>query len=538
MNKISGNIVDVVNKSIYKGEIYFTDKIEKIIKTENVVQQFILPGLVNSHVHIESSMLSPMEFAKQVVKHGTVAVITDPHEITNVLGINGINYMLENAKNAPIKIYFGAPSCVPATTFESSGAVLNSEQIEELFKNKKVHFLSEMMNFPGVIFDDIEVHKKLKIAQKYNKPIDGHAPGLTGLELEKYINSGVTTDHECFTLNEALDKIKLGMKIQIREGSAAKNFEALHSLIDSNPNMVMLCTDDSHPDDLIKGHINLIIKKAFDKKLNYFNILRSCTINPIKHYNIPVGILQVNDKADFVICNDKYYNKINSVFINGIDVLKNTYEQIDKNSPNNFKADFININDIKIIINGNFCNVISVKDGELITKKEKIKSEQIFKKNNELINGFNKIVVLNRYKKNIKPIVGIIKNFNIKQGAIASTIAHDSHNIIAIGKSEEDIANAINLLVKSKGGISACYEKTNKLLSLEIGGIMTNKSAIEVAKKYKSISDFAINKLGCTLKAPFMTMSFMALLVIPELKIGDKGLFDIRTLKFVNLFEN
>lgn len=538
MNKISGNIVDVVNKSIYKGEIYFTDKIEKIIKTENVVQQFILPGLVNSHVHIESSMLSPMEFAKQVVKHGTVAVITDPHEITNVLGINGINYMLKNAKNAPIKIYFGAPSCVPATTFESSGAVLNSEQIEELFKNKKVHFLSEMMNFPGVIFDDIEVHKKLKIAQKYNKPIDGHAPGLTGLELEKYINSGVTTDHECFTLNEALDKIKLGMKIQIREGSAAKNFEALHSLIDSNPNMVMLCTDDSHPDDLIKGHINLIIKKAFDKKLNYFNILRSCTINPIKHYNIPVGILQVNDKADFVICNDKYYNKINSVFINGIDVLKNTYEQIDKNSPNNFKADFININDIKIIINGNFCNVISVKDGELITKKEKIKSEQIFKKNNELINGFNKIVVLNRYKKNIKPIVGIIKNFNIKQGAIASTIAHDSHNIIAIGKSEEDIANAINLLVKSKGGISACYEKTNKLLSLEIGGIMTNKSAIEVAKKYKSISDFAINKLGCTLKAPFMTMSFMALLVIPELKIGDKGLFDIRTLKFVNLFEN
>lgn len=538
MNKISGNIVDVVNKSIYKGEIYFTDKIEKIIKTENVVQQFVLPGLVNSHVHIESSMLSPMEFAKQVVKHGTVAVITDPHEITNVLGINGINYMLKNAKNAPIKIYFGAPSCVPATTFESSGAVLNSEQIEELFKNKKVHFLSEMMNFPGVIFDDIEVHKKLKIAQKYNKPIDGHAPGLTGLELEKYINSGVTTDHECFTLNEALDKIKLGMKIQIREGSAAKNFEALHSLIDSNPNMVMLCTDDSHPDDLIKGHINLIIKKAFDKKLNYFNILRSCTINPIKHYNIPVGILQVNDKADFVICNDKYYNKINSVFINGIDVLKNTYEQIDKNSPNNFKADFININDIKIIINGNFCNVISVKDGELITKKEKIKSEQIFKKNNELINGFNKIVVLNRYKKNIKPIVGIIKNFNIKQGAIASTIAHDSHNIIAIGKSEEDIANAINLLVKSKGGISACYEKTNKLLSLEIGGIMTNKSAIEVAKKYKSISDFAINKLGCTLKAPFMTMSFMALLVIPELKIGDKGLFDIRTLKFVNLFEN
>jgi len=537
MNKISGNIVDVVNKTIYKGEIYFTDKIKKIIKTENVDEQFILPGLVNSHVHIESSMLSPFEFSKQVVKHGTVAIVTDPHEITNVLGVSGINYMLKNSKNAPLKIFYGAPSCVPATTYESSGAELNSKQIDTLFKNNKVHFLSEMMNFPGVIFDDIEVHDKLKIAKKYNKPIDGHAPGLTGKNLEKYINSGITTDHECFTLSEALGKIKLGMKVQIRDGSAAKNFEALYSLIDSYPDMIMLCTDDSHPDDLIKGHINLIIKKAFKKKLNYFNIVRSCTYNPINHYNLPVGLIQKNDFADFVVCNNQYYNKIISVFINGNNILKNNYKVMKLNSPNNFKASTIKSEDIKINKNGNFCNVISVIDGELITRKERIKNENVFNIN-ELKKGYNKIVVLNRYKKNIKPIIGIIKNFNIKKGAIASTIAHDSHNIICVGKDDSEIVKAINMLIDSKGGISASCKKNSIILPLEIGGIMTNKSAKVVANKYKQISNFAINKLGCTLKSPFMTMSFMALLVIPELKIGDKGLFDIRTLEFVNLFEN
>lgn len=537
MRKISGNIVDVVNKIIYKGEIYFTDKIEKIVKKNKVENQFILPGLINSHVHIESSMLSPLEFSKQVVKHGTVAVVTDPHEIANVLGLKGINYMLINAKNAPIKIYFGAPSCVPATVFENAGAELNSKQIDELFNNNKVHFLSEMMNFPGVIFDDKKVRSKLNIAKKYNKPIDGHAPGLSGKNLEKYIKSGITTDHECFDLKEALEKIKYGMKIQIREGSAAKNFEALYSLIDSHADKVMICTDDSHPDDLINGHIDLIINKAFNKKLDYFNIIRSCTFNPIKHYNLPVGLIQEKDNADFVICSNKYYNNISSVFINGKNVLKNNYKKINLKPPNNFKASKIDIKDIELYKTGNFCNVISVIDGELITKKEKIKIENIFNKNN-IKYGFNKIVVLNRYKKNIKPVVGVIKNFNIKKGAIASTIAHDSHNIISIGKNDNEIVKAINLLIKSKGGISACFEKTNLILPLEIGGLMTNKSAIEVSKKYKKLNDFAIKTLGCTLKSPFMTMSFMALLVIPELKIGDKGLFDIRTLEFVNLFEN
>lgn len=537
MNKISGNIVDVVNKLIYKGEIYFTDKIEKIIVTENVDDQFILPGLINSHVHIESSMLSPLEFSNQVIKHGTVAVVTDPHEITNILGIEGIEYMIENSKNAPIKIFFGAPSCVPATIFESSGSTLNSKQINLLFKQNKVHFLSEMMNYPGVVFDDFEVHNKLKVAQKYNKPIDGHAPGLIGKKLEKYVKSGVTTDHECFDLNEALEKIKYGMKIQIREGSAAKNFEALYSLIDSHTDMVMICTDDSHPDDLIKGHINNIIKKAFAKKLNYFNILRTCTFNPIKHYNIPVGLIQQGDTADFVICKDKFYRKINSVYINGINKTKNLNTEKTFSSPNNFNANKISTNDIKLNITGNFCNVITVIEGELITKKEKIKCSEIFENNNLKI-SYNKIIVLNRYNKKAKPTIGIIKNFNISKGAIASTISHDSHNIICIGKDDTDIINALNLIIETKGGISASYNSTHLILPLEIGGIMTNKPAKEVAKKYKEISDYTKSKLGSTLKAPFMTMSFMTLLVIPELKISDKGLFDIKKMKFVELFEN
>lgn len=537
MKSISGKIVDPIKRKIYNGEIFFTDKIIKIVKKEKVKNQYILPGLINSHVHIESSMLSPFEFSKQVIKHGTVAVVTDPHEIANVLGIKGINYMIRNSKLAPLKIYFGAPSCVPATNFESSGSTISSTDIENLFKKNKVHFLSEMMNFPGVIYNDAEVLKKLELAKKYNKKIDGHAPGLIGTNLKKYINSGISTDHECFTLEEAIAKIKLGMFVQIREGSAAKNFNSLFSLIDSHTNKIMLCTDDSHPDDLVNGHINLIFQKALQKKLNYFNVLQTCTINPIKHYELNVGLLQVNDCSDFVVCKDKNYKNIISTYING---LKN-YKKLNSNDekPNNFKLNTtLTINDIKLIPNKKFVNVISVIDGELVTKREKILTSRVINKNNILCSSYNKIVVLNRYSKNSKPIIGIINNYNIKNGAIASTIAHDSHNIIAVGNNDTDIISAINSLIKNKGGIVTSLKNKTDLLPLEIAGIMTNSKAEIVAKKYKQLTNTVINKMGCKLKSPFMTLSFMALLVIPELKIGDKGLFDIRSLEFVNLFEN
>ncbi|MBI5540587.1 MAG: adenine deaminase [Bacteroidia bacterium] len=538
MNTIKGNIVDVVNKEIYKGEIFFTDVIEKIERKNVEENEYILPGFVNAHVHIESSMLSPFEFSKQVVKHGTVAVVTDPHEIANVLGIEGVNYMIENAKNGPIKVFFGAPSCVPSTTFESSGSVINSKDIDELLSRKEIFFLSEMMNFPGVIFGNKEVHAKLNAAKKYNKPVDGHAPGLSKIDIQKYISSGISTDHECFNIQEALDKINFGMKVQIREGSAAKNFEALFPLIESHPEMIMLCTDDSHPDDLLKGHINILAKRAFEKNLDYFNVLRTCSYNPIKHYNLPVGLLQKGDAADFIICTDKYASNISAVYINGKEKLSENYNQFSSPSPNNFKATSIAEKDISFKNIGKFCNIISVIDGELITQKEKLNYSEVFNNDNTFKFGFNKIVVINRYEINATPVIGIVKNFNIKNGAIASTIAHDSHNIISIGDSDFEIAKAINLVIESKGGISACNKNNSEILPLEIAGIMTSKNAEWVAEKYKAISDFAKKELCTNLHAPFMTMSFLALLVIPELKIGDKGLFDIRTLEFVHLFEN
>lgn len=541
MNIIKGNIVDVVSREIFKGEILFSDKIEKITRKDVSEEQYILPGFVNSHMHIESSMLSPVEFAKQAVKHGTVAIVTDPHEIANVCGVEGINYMIKDAKNAAVKIFFGAPSCVPATTFETSGNVLDSKIIDGLLQKKEIYFLSEMMDFPGVVNDNTEVHEKLRLAKKYGKPVDGHAPGINGSDLKKYIRSGISTDHECFTIREAENKLALGMKIQIREGSAAKNFEQLFPLIDSHPESVMICTDDSHPDDLIHGHINLITQRAWNKGLDYFNVLRCATINPVLHYSLPVGYLQTGQYADFIVASDKFGNNISSVFINGTDNLNDIENVISTRfALNNFNACPVSINDLSCKNSGSFINIISIQDGELITKREKHPVEKVFSTEKKIKLPFNKIVVLNRYEKHAKPVIGAVENFNINNGAIASSIAHDSHNIICIGANDKSIADAINLLIKQKGGIVALdsERKISHFLPLEIGGLMTSKNAEWVAKKYQVINDFAKKELGTTLYAPFMTMSFLSLLVIPELKIGDKGLFDIRVPGFVNLFEN
>ena len=541
MTIIKGNIVDIVNKEIFKGEIHFTEKIEKIIRKEVEDEQYILPGFVNSHMHIESSMLSPFEFAKEAVKHGTIAIVTDPHEIANVCGVKGINYMIENARFAPIKIFFGAPSCVPATKYETSGNILNAKIIDELLQRKEIYFLSEMMDFPGVINDDFDVHEKLRYAKKYNKPVDGHAPGISGQDLKKYVESGISTDHECFTIAEAENKLALGMKVQIREGSAAKNFEQLFPIIDSHPDSVMICTDDSHPDDLIKGHINLIAQRAWQKGLNYFNVLCSVTINPIQHYHLPVGFLQVGQPADFIVTSDKYASEIYSTFVHGEDKKADTIIQSPPvNILNNFNADPISLFDITIKENGPFVNVICIDDGELITSHKKYSYSTVFDSEGNIKSPFNKIVVLNRYSKKAKPVCGIVENFNLKIGALASSIAHDSHNIICIGCNDENIVDAINTLIKNKGGITAVHleENISHSLPLEIAGLMTSKNAAWVAEKYNVLNNFAKTNLGTTLYAPFMTMSFLSLLVIPELKIGDKGLFDIRIPGFVNLFTN
>jgi adenine deaminase len=494
--------------------------------------------LIDAHVHIESSMLVPSEFAKIAVTHGTVATVSDPHEIANVLGIEGIEFMLRNGREVPFKFFFGAPSCVPATPFESSGAVIGVKEIETLLTRSEILYLSEMMNFPGVIYQDKEVMEKLAIARKLRKPVDGHAPGLTGEMLKKYVAAGITTDHECFTLEEAREKLRLGMKVQIREGSAAKNFDTLFPLIHESPAMVMLCSDDKHPDDLAEGHMNVVVKRAIQKGIDPLMILRICTFNPIQHYNLDVGLLQPGDPADFAVIDNFEQFNILSTHIDGVEVARNgkcLFETIPGEAPNAFEDAPIKPSDLTIIPEGDKIRVIGAFDGQLITKsltaEARITNNQV---TSDVKRDILKLVVLNRYRPS-KPAVAFIHGFGLKKGAIASTVAHDSHNIIAVGTTDEAIAQAINLLVESRGGISLTDGDKNLHLPLPVGGIMTNRDGYETARLYRQLNK-AAKGLGSELHAPFMTLSFMALLVIPELKLSDKGLFDGNRFEFVSCF--
>ncbi len=539
--KISGNIVDVRNRRIFSGEITVKDsEITNIEENNNQYDNYIMPGFINAHVHIESSMLSPSSFAHIAVKHGTVATISDPHEIANVLGIKGIDYMIDSANKVPFKVFFGAPSCVPATAFETSGAIIDAKEIEKLIQRDDIWYLSEMMNFPGVIYKDQEVHAKLKSAQKYNKPIDGHAPFLMGEDLKKYASGGITTDHECVTIEEALQKMALGIKVQIREGSAAKNFEALHSLISKNPDMVMLCTDDSHPDDLINGFVNLIVKRAVDYGHNIFDVLQTVTTNVVDHYNIPVGLLQEGDSADFIVVDNLKDFNTQATYINGELVFdgKKTLFDIPTSAPiNRFDRAVIKSKGLaQVITKGSVLKIIEAYNGDLTTGVFKYKVNKDYSNfESDLDQDILKMVVLSRYDQS--PVqVAYVKGFGLKTGAFASSIAHDSHNIIAVGTNDNDLLSAINLLIDNKGGIAFAEGNNNESLPLEIAGLMSNKSIEEIAKRYKSIDD-RIKEAGSTLYAPLMTAAFMSLLVIPKLKLGDKGLFDVETFSFTDLIE-
>ena len=541
MNKIQGQIVDVLNRNIFKGEITIEDGIiTNIIEKDNSSEHFILPGLVDSHMHIESSMLIPSEFSKLAIQNGTVGVVTDPHEIANVLGVDGVKFMIENSKSSPLKTYYCAPSCVPATGFETSGAILNSQDIENLFKEYKLIALGEMMNYPGVIYDDKEVHKKIEIAKKYNAKIDGHIPGIMGDDLEKYIKAGISTDHECFTIEEATNKIKLGMKVLIREGSAARNFDALHPLISKFNDMVMLCTDDSHPDDLIKyGHINKILKMGLKQKIDLFDLLFTACINPIKHYNLDIGLLQKNDSADFIIVDNLEDFNILETYIDGKPVFSNgriLFETKKEKPINNFNAEKINEEQIQVEDKNKEVKIIEVIDKELVTHSYTTKlPSQNGKLQTDLKKDILKIVVYNRYIKNAKPQVAFINGFGLNKGAIATTIAHDSHNIIALGTSDEDIVKAINEIVDHKGGLTYVVEKDFYTLPLEFAGLMTQANPKDVSEMYEKLNTI-IKSHGSKLTSPFMTLSFMALLVIPNLKIGDKGSFDVSKFEFTDLY--
>ncbi|MBV6478738.1 MAG: Adenine deaminase [Ignavibacteria bacterium] len=541
---IKGNIIDIFGRKIYPGEVKVENGIiSEINPIQNSCDTYILPGLIDSHVHIESSMLIPSEFARMAVVHGTVSTVSDPHEIANVLGIEGVRYMINNGRKVPFKFYFGAPSCVPATAFETAGAELTPDDIRELFEKDGLLYLSEMMNYPGVLNGDNQVLEKIRIAREFNRPVDGHAPGLRGKEAEKYIQAGISTDHECFTLDEALDKLKLGMKILIREGSAAKNFEALHKLIKDFPEMVMFCSDDKHPNDLASGHINGIVKRALNYGYDLFDILRCASLNPVMHYGLNTGLLRIGDPADFIVIDNPDSFNVHQTYIHGILTAlngKTLIESENENIINNFGTSFKTETDFALLTdnqsNNRICKVrvIEALDGQLITREQ---HENLKCENGILLPDIKKdilkLTVVERYK-NGTPSVGFIKNFGLKKGAIASCVAHDSHNIIAVGTNDKDICSAVNALIKHKGGISAACEDVTEVLPLPVAGIMTNNDGYKTAEQYTDIDKLA-KDFGSELNAPFMTLSFMALLVIPQLKLSDKGLFDGEKFEFVNL---
>jgi adenine deaminase len=535
---VEGNVVSILDKEIYPAQIIIENgRIKSINKIANVENKnFILPGFIDSHVHIESSMLIPSEFARLATIHGTVATVSDPHEIANVCGIKGVEFMIENGRKVPFKFNFGAPSCVPATTFETAGAAIDSKGVKTLLEKKEVKYLSEMMNFPGVLSGDKEVMKKIQIAQSLNKPIDGHAPGLRGEKAKQYIDAGISTDHECFTKEEALDKLKYGMKILIREGSAAKNFEALIDLLNDYPDKIMFCSDDKHPDSLLEGHINILCKRAVAKGIDVFKVLQAACINPVEHYNLDVGILREGDPADFIIVEDLQNFNAFETYVNGQLVSRNgktLIESVSCDLINQFNSNEITLSDLKIEFNNEeSIPVIEALDGQLITNKiycqPKIESGKIV---SDTANDVLKIAVINRYK-NAPVAKAFIKNFGLREGAIASSVAHDSHNIIVVGVDDNSIAKAVNLIIKEKGGVSCVSSKKEMILPLPLAGLMSNEDGYKVAGMYTAIDQMA-KEIGSTLSAPFMTLSFMALLVIPHLKLSDLGLFDADAFKFV-----
>ncbi|MET6989431.1 adenine deaminase [Sediminicola arcticus] len=538
MKKILGQFVSIEERSIFPAEVTIKNgKILSVQKKEHNHKNYILPGFIDAHIHIESSMLVPSEFARIAVLHGTVATVSDPHEIANVLGAEGVHFMVANGNKSHLKFHFGAPSCVPATSFETAGATIDSDGIKELLASPDIYYLAEMMNYPGVLFNDTEVLKKIAWAKHYNKPVDGHAPGLHGEEAQKYYVAGITTDHECFTMEEAQEKLELGMKVIIREGSAAKNFEALIPLLPKHFEQMMFCSDDKHPDDLILGHINQLCARAVAKGIDVFKVLQAACINPAKHYKMDVGLLKEGDAADFIVVEDLKNFKVVETYINGELVAENGNSKIAAipfETPNNFKVHPKKEEDFFLQAIGDHIRVIEALDGELITRE--IQAENLVQNGNLESNTASdilKIAVVNRYS-NKPPAIGFIKNFGLKKGALASSVAHDSHNIIVVGTTDEEICKAVNLIIKNRGGICAIGPGVQKSLALPVAGIMSDMDGWETGRLYQEI-DALSKKLGCTLKAPFMTLSFMALLVIPDLKLSDKGLFSGSKFKFVDL---
>ena len=536
--KLSANIVDVLNGTIFPGTIEIKDGIiASIVRDDGRYDTCIMPGFIDAHMHIESSMLVPAGFARLAVRHGTVATVSDPHEIANVLGIEGVSYMVGNGRSVPFKFFFGASSCVPATQFETAGAALDPDAVETLLQKSEIRYLSEMMNFPGVINDDPDVMAKIALAKQYKKPIDGHAPGLRGKELEKYISAGISTDHESFTYDEGKEKLSLGMNILVREGTAAKNFDALSPLIPQYPSQCMFCSDDLHPDDLVRGHINLLVKRALDMGIDTMTVLRCACLNPVLHYGLDVGLLRTGDDADFIEVDNLRDMNVLKTYIKGRLVSEKGGSLIPHGtSPhvNNFSAGKKGAGEFTVLSSEGRINVIEAINDQVITGR----IEGRLQPRNGVITSdieqdILKLTVVNRYRDAL-PAVAFVRNFGLKKGAIAASVAHDSHNIIAVGVTDEDICNAVNVVIGNRGGLSVAYDNIAETLPLPVAGLMTDEDGFMVAEQYSRLSDLA-KQLGSSLRAPFMTLSFMALLVIPSLKLSDRGLFDGEAFAFTDL---
>jgi adenine deaminase len=547
ISSVSGQIVDVPGQRVFPGAVHISNgRIARLEETASAPGTYILPGFVDAHVHIESSMLPPSEFGRMAVVHGTVATVSDPHEIANVLGTAGIRYMIDDARRSPLKFHFGASSCVPACAFDKSGAVLDATEVAKLLDDPEIKYLSEMMNFPGVLHDDPDVMAKIRAAHERGKPVDGHAPGLRGEGLKKYVAAGITTDHESFTYEEALEKIGLGMKCLIREGSAAKNFDALYRLIGEHPEMCMLCSDDKHPDDLIVGHINQLVVRAVERGQPLFAVLRAACVNPVMHYKLDVGLLRAGDAADFIEVENLEKFPVLRTVIDGCVVAERGTTQLPYAAApivNQFRTARRNADEFSIPApteSSKKLRVIEAINGQIITGQlraaPKIENGRVV---SDVAADVLKIALVDRYGGG-PPAVGFIKNFGLKQGAIASSVSHDSHNLLAVGVDDKSIAKAMNLLIDCQGGVSAVGEIDEKaveaVLPLPIAGLMSPAEGSHVAREYSRIDALA-KKLGTKLSAPYMTLSFMALLVIPELKLGPEGLFDVGKFQPVPLWE-
>ena len=564
----TANIVNLFDQTISYGTLTIENgRIARIepLGPERPGEPYMLPGFVDAHVHIESSLLTPPQFARLAVVHGTVATVSDPHEIGNVLGVAGVSQMIFEGSRVPFKFMFGAPSCVPATTFETAGATIDAADVRYLLARDDVSYLAEVMNFPGVLNHDPDLLAKIDLAKAAGKPIDGHAPGLTGADAQRYIDAGISTDHECFTYEEGLDKARRGMKILIREGSAARNFDALISLLAEFPAQIMFCSDDKHPDTLVEGHINQLVLRALASGHSLWNVLRAACLNPVMHYAMPVGLLREGDPADYIVVDSLTHFRVQQTVIDGQTVAKDGTSLIpDLRSEhvNQFNCSAKKVAELGEGLErsgdtAGLIRVIEALDGQLITNELHLEARV---ENGQIVTDTErdilKLVVVNRYH-DAPPAVAFIKNFGLKHGAIASSVGHDSHNITAVGCDDESICRAVNLVIEARGGLSAVAGTVphqhdsemmsrreflhitttpeTQLLPLPVAGLMSDADGYDVAAQYARLDQFAKQELGSTLSAPFMTLSFMALLVIPSLKLSNMGLFDGKVFDFTPL---